>query len=169
MPVRKFGQCLHLGEKDGKKRKKNPALLLFEDHSNNIFCRSSFPSLESMPLFFFLSSSQRLRGRQEGGGARTDLILALNLVDPPTPQDKLPIGHDSCFSHKHFSLIIHGLIALHVRFGEAGEFWRRGLRYHVTVCARLLGYCMYIWDLIQIPLRIFHRVVCVLQSIRCRD
>lgn len=65
-----------------------------------------------MPCFFpslLRSVSVSREGRR---GPRTDLILALNLVDPPTPHDKLPIGHDSCFSHKHFSLIIHGLIAL---------------------------------------------------------
>lgn len=100
-------------------------------------------------FFFFAVSSCR-----EEGGEEPALILAFNFVDPPMPHDKLPIGHDSRFSHKNFSPIIHGLIALHVRFGEAGDIWQEGLRYHVTSYARLLGYCIYIWDITQAPLRI---------------
>ena len=78
------------------------------------------------------------------GGEEPALILVFSLVDPPTPQDKFPIGHDWCFSDKHFSLIVHGLISLHIRFGEAGAYGRGGgLRYHVTTCGRLMGYCIY--------------------------
>lgn len=112
-------------------------------------------------LLFFAASPSREKGK--GWEGRTDLILAFNLVDPPTPHHKLPIGHNSCFSHKHFSLIIHGLLVSYYMYVSAkpGTFgWgERGLRYHVTVCARLLGYCLYIWDLTQVHLRIFRRVV----------
>ena len=151
-------------------------------------------------LFFSSPSSPRLRVERrerkgwKGEGGRQDptLILALKIflvLPAPTRQhDKLPIGHDSCFSHKHFSLIAHGLIALklfiHVCMYVCTSRRSRGLfffslkggllRYHVTVCARLLGYCIYVsvylgeGDLTSSSLEDFPPrgvCVCVLQSI----
>lgn len=102
--------------------KKNPMLLLFEDQSNNIILPIFVPTFrgwQNLCRVFFSSLPRSVsvsREGKRGRGVRTDLTLALNLVDPPTPHLKLPIGHDSCFSHKHFSLIIHGLIVLTCTF-----------------------------------------------------
>lgn len=104
-----------------------------------------YVSLEDGRAYAVFVSLLRRVSPSRGGGEEPALILAFSLVDPPMPQDKFPIGHDWCFSHKHFSLIVHGLISLHIRFGEAGGIWEggRGLRYHVTTCGRLMGYCIY--------------------------
>lgn len=107
------------------------------------------------------------------------------LVDPPhASHEKLPIGHDSCFSHKHFSLIVHGLIALSVhvctfRRSQGLFSFERGPRYHFTVCLRSLIGLLHISYVylgrisLKVPLRIFRRVgVCVCAannySIRCK-
>lgn len=169
---RKFGSVSSWRKK--KKEEKNPAFLLFEDRSNDIILSIFLPIFrgwEKLCRVFYLSSPSREKG--EGWEGRTDLILAFNLVDPPTPHHKLPIGHNSCFSHKHFSLIIHGLLVLHVHFGEAGDFWVGGKgaavsRYRLR---SLIGLLLIYLGSHPSSLEDFPPCGAwrVLQSIRCRD
>lgn len=100
----------------------------------------SYVSLEGERAYAVFVSLLRRVSPSWGGGEEPALILAFSLVNPPMPQDKFPIGHDWCFSHKHFSLIVHGLISLHIRFGEAGGIWEGAAvsRYHLRSLNGLL-------------------------------
>ena len=97
----------------------------------------SYVSLEGERAYAVFVSLLRRVSPSWGGGEEPALILAFSL---PMPQDKFPIGHDWCFSHKHFSLIVHGLISLHIRFGEAGGIWEGAAvsRYHLRSLNGLL-------------------------------
>lgn len=157
----------HLGEKK-RKEEKNPAFLLFEDRSNDIILSIFLPIFrgwEKLCRVFYLSfsSSPRLRveRREKGGrGGPTWFSPSIWLTRPRLTtsfrSDIIRVSRISISASLFTAYSYYMYIS-----AKPGTFgWgERGLRYHVTVCARLLGYCLYIWDLTQVHLRIFRRVV----------
>lgn len=151
----------HLGEKKRKKKKILRSFSLKIDRMI-LFCRSSFPSSEggrsyAVSFIFLLRVERREKG---GRGGPTWFSPSIWLTRPRLTtsfrSDIIRVSRISISASLFTAYSYYTYIS-----AKPGTFgWgERGLRYHVTVCARLLGYCLYIWDPTQVHLRIFRRVV----------
>lgn len=147
----KIWGVFYLGEQKWKKKNKK-SLRCFSLKINRIIlsCRSSFSSSEGgriYAVFFFFSSSQRLRveRREKGGQDRPD----------SRPQFGWPAHASRQASDRTWFVFLAWAFQPHYSrpnrtmymyvSAKPGSFGGGGVRYHVTVCARLLGYCIYVY------------------------
>lgn len=167
----------HHGEKKRKKKKILRSFSLKIDQMI-LFCRSSFPSSEggrSYAVFFIFPSllrrvSESREGRRVGPTWFSPSIwLTRPRLTTSFRSDIIRVSRISISASLFTAYSYYMYVS-----AKPGTFgWgERGLQYHVTVCARLLGYCIYVY-LGSHPSSLEDFPPCgawrVLQSIRCRD